>query len=272
MLRTLVVLGLCMAAPGYGQTITASLEGVVKDTTGAVINGARARITHTGTNVVVEVLTGEEGRFLAPALPAGPYSLTVEAPGFKKAQRSGITLQVNQAARIELVLEVGEVTDTIEVTAQAPLLESTSSSVGHVVDNARIVNLPLNQRNPFALAYLVPGVTGNIGLFASGQGNVVAVNGGRGGSTEFLLDGIPAAPPLVNPAQGFAALPSVDAVQEFKVQTNNYSAEFGRSGSGIINLIYKSGTNELHGACLSSYAIRCSTPTAGSVAGKASIG
>jgi len=246
-LVTFLSFGLCIAGPGHAQTITASLEGVVKDTSGAVIQGARASIAHAGTNAVVNVISGEDGLFRAPALAAGPYTVTLEAPGFKKAQRSGITLQVNQAARIEVVLEVGEVTDTIKVTAQAPLLQATTSAVGHVVDNARIVNLPLNQRNPFALAFLVPGVTGNIGIDASGR-NPIMVNGGRGGTTEILVDGIPTAPPLVNAGQGFAALPSVDAVQEFKVETSNFSAEFGRSGSGIINLIYKSGTNELHGS------------------------
>ncbi len=242
-----LLFGLIIVGPGYTQTITASLEGVVKDTSGAVVQGARARIAHAGTNAGVEVISGEDGRFLAPALPAGPYTVTLEAPGFKKVQRSGIVLQVNQAARIELVLEIGDVTDTVKVTAEAPLLQATTSAVGHVVDNARIVNLSLNQRNPYALAFLLPGVTGNIGISASGR-NPIYVNGGRGGTTEILLDGTPAAPALVNPGQGFAALPSVDAVQEFKVETNNYSAEFGRSGSGIINLIYKSGTNELHGS------------------------
>jgi hypothetical protein len=118
--------------------------------------------------------------------------------------------------------------------------------LGQVVDNRSIVNLPLNQRNPFALVFLVPGVVGSVG-FNFNNSNI-QINGGRPGSNEILADGIPSSPPLVNPIQGYSVFPSVDAVQEFKVQTDNYSAEFGRSGGGIINLVYKSGTNGLHGS------------------------
>ncbi len=230
----------------FGQT--AQVTGRVNDPNDAVVPGTRVIATNQGTGLKRETVTNDDGYYTLPLLPPGSYQLTVQKEGFKPISQSGITLQVEQVMRLDFKLELGAATETVQITGAAPLLERETSSVGHVVDNARIVNLPLNQRNPFALAFLVPGVTGSIGFQGSGQGNIISVNGGRGGSTEFLLDGIPAAPPLVNPAQGFAALPSVDAVQEFKVQTNNYSAEFGRSGSGIINLIYKSGTNELHGS------------------------
>ncbi|MCI0628693.1 MAG: TonB-dependent receptor, partial [Acidobacteria bacterium] len=246
--RTLLFALMMVSCSGVAFAQTAQITGRITDSSSAVIHGANITVTHVDKGVKRDTTSNEEGYYTVPLLQPGAYEMTIETAGFKPVTRSGITLRVEQVARIDFTLEVGEVHEKVAVTDEAPLLESETSSVGHVVDNTRIVNLPLNQRNPYALAYLVPGVTGNIGLLASGQGNVVAVNGGRGGSTEFLLDGIPAAPPLVNPAQGFAAVPSVDAVQEFKVQTNNYSAEFGRSGSGIINLIYKSGTNELHGS------------------------
>ncbi|MGH9673260.1 MAG: hypothetical protein ACRD44_08765 [Bryobacteraceae bacterium] len=155
-------------------------------------------------------------------------------------------LAVNQAARLDVTLEIGALTETVDVSASALLLETSSAALGQVIGNRSIVNLPLNQRNPYMLVLLVPGVHGNIGF----QFNNVnfSVNGGRPGTNEILLDGIPSSPPLVNPLPGFTVFPSVDAVQEFKVQTNNYSAEFGRSGGSVVNLIYKSGTNQLHGS------------------------
>ena len=230
----------------YAQTITALLEGQVRDATGATVPVAQVRIVNTATNVETSVKTGQDGRFIAPSLPPGPYELTITAAGFKKAQRGGLVLEVNQAARLEITLEIGAVSETIDVTAQAPVLESTNASVGQVIDNRHIINLPLNQRNPFALVFLAPGVTGSVGF----QFNAInfSANGGRPGTNEILLDGIPSSPPAVQGISVFTIFPSVDAVEEFKVQTNNYSAEFGRSGGAIVNLIYKSGTNTPHGS------------------------
>ncbi|MBL8221286.1 MAG: TonB-dependent receptor, partial [Bryobacterales bacterium] len=235
-----------LTPPAHAQTITASLEGIVTDPTNAVIVGAKVRVVSAATNAVIALETDSNGRFLAPSLPPGAYQLIVEASGFKKAERTGIALQVNQAARLELQLELGAATETVSVNATAPLLEANSAALGQVVSNQSIVNLPLNQRNPFALVFLVPGVVGSVG-FNFNNANI-SINGGRPGSNEILADGIPSAPPLVNPIQGYSVFPSVDAVQEFKVQTNSYSAEFGRSGGGVINLVFKSGTNQLHGS------------------------
>jgi predicted peroxiredoxin len=221
------------------QQITASLGGGVKDPSGAAIPGAKVTVRNTATNYDITLETSSEGAFLAPALqPGGPYEVTVEAAGFKKVHQGGITLQVDQSARLELVMEIGAVAETIEVSGSATLLETVSSSGGQVVVNRSIINLPLNQRNPYMLVMLVPGVNGNIGF----QYNNVnfSVNGGRPGSNEILLDGIPSSPPLVNSIQGFAVFPSVEAVLEFKVQSNNYSAEFGRSGGSVVNLIFRS--------------------------------
>jgi hypothetical protein len=229
------------------QTITASLEGLVSDNTQAVIPGATVQIINRSTNGTTRLTTGPDGRFVAPSLPpGGPYSILVEAQGFKQYERSGILLQVNQSARVDIVLEVGSLSESIMVSGEAPLLESTTATIGQVISNRSIVNLPLNQRNAYALVFLSPGVTGGVG-FQFNNVNI-SINGGRPGSNEILADGIPSSPPLVNPIQGFTVFPSVDAVQEFKVQTNTYTPEFGRSGGGIINLIYKSGTNDLHGS------------------------
>ncbi len=241
-----VVLILGCNLPGSGQTITATLEGLVTDPAGAVIPDAQVTVINTETSVSFATKTSSTGRFVAPSLQPGSYAVIVEAQGFKRLERRGIVLQVDQTAQIDLTLEVGTVTERVEITAEVPLVESTTSSMGQVVENQQISTLPLNSRNPYQLALLVPGVSGRVtDQFNGGQ---IVVNGGRPGTSEILVDGIPSSPTLANPIQGFTVLPSVDSVQEFKVQTSNYSAEFGRSGGSVINMVYKSGTNEVHGS------------------------
>jgi hypothetical protein len=245
----ITVFSLLLAVPSgvFSQVVTASLEGTVQDSSGAAVPSAAVKVTNTSTGIVTLASTSQDGRFVMPALqPGGPYTITVTANGFKTDQRAGIKLDVNQSASISITLQVGSATETVEVTAEAPLLESSTAELGSVIGNRSIVNLPLNQRNAYSLVFLAPGVTGTVGYQFNNSN--ISINGGRPGSSDILIDGIPSSPPLVNPIQGFSVFPSVDSVQEFKVQTNAYSAEFGRSGSGIVNLIYKSGTNQLHGS------------------------
>ena len=237
---------LLLGAAAHAQLTTASLEGEVRDPTGAVIAGAAVRITNTATNVVTQVTSDAAGRFVAPSLPPGPYQVAVQAAGFKRMERTGILLDVSQALSLEMTMELGATTETIEVAARATLLDTESSEMGQVVDNRSIVNLPLNERNSWSLVFLAPGVTGSVG---DKYNNVnISINGGRPGSASMMVDGVPSATPLSNPIGGFTIFPSVDSIQEFKVDTNSYSAEFGRSGSGIVNLVYKTGTNQLHGS------------------------
>ena len=229
------------------QVVTASLQGTVQDNSGAVIPKATVTITNTSTNIVTTTQSDNNGRFVFPSLqPGGPYTVTVVASGFKTDVRSGIHLDVNQMAAINVVLQVGAEAQKVVVSADASQLETTTASMGQVIGNRNVVNLPLNQRNVFSLMFLMPGVTGSVSF----QYNSLnfSVDGGRPGTTNILIDGIPASPPLINPIGGFSVYPSVDAVQEFKVQTNGYSTEFGRSGSGIVNVILKSGTNQVHGS------------------------
>jgi Carboxypeptidase regulatory-like domain len=229
-----------------GQTITASLGGAIKDPTGAVVPNATIHIVNAGTKVATVLTSGSMGQYLAPSLPPGTYDIRVEAAGFKSAQSDGLILDVTQAARLDITLEVGAVTETLEVHSITPLLQTADSSQGLVVDTRNVANLPLNSRITYNLVLLASGVHGSVG---SGYNSVnISINGGRPGSNEILLDGIPSSPPEVNYVQSFTAFPPVDAVQEFKVQTTGYSAEFGHTGGGIINLIYKSGTNDLHGS------------------------
>jgi hypothetical protein len=243
----LCVAFLLAGSAAYGQVISASVNGAVLDPAGAAVPNAKVRAKNTATNLEITTQTDGDGRYTFPSLPpGGPYSVTVSAPGFNTEEHSGITLEVTQAARIDFSLKIGAATETVQVTAEAPLVDSTTAAMGQVVSGESIVNLPLNQRNTYSLVFLTPGVQGDVSFTYNNMN--FSVNGGRPGTTDILVDGIPLSPGLANPNQGIAVFPSVESVEEFKVQTNSYSAEFGRSGSGIINLIYKSGTNNLHGS------------------------
>jgi hypothetical protein len=234
---------------GWGQTSTGTFVGVVVDERGAVVQGAVVTVTNLGTNRVATATTGESGSYVVPQLNPGEYEIAVTRPGFKRVVRK-VGLQVEQRATIDFVLTSGEVTDSVEVTATAPLLEGSSSSLGLVVDNVRIVGLPLNARGVFNLVALSPGVIPNQDNFFVQQADssinpsLFKANGGRSLTNEVLVDGVP------NNGGSFGQIalhPTVDAVQEFKVQTNNYSAEFGNSGGAIVNVSIKSGTNAFHG-------------------------
>lgn len=247
--RLVAVICLCALA-ARAQTNTATIGGTVSDSTGAVVAAAKVKATNTGTGASRAAVSNELGIFSFPALPPGTYEVAVEKEGFKKSVRSNIALNVQETLSFEIVLAVGNLAETVEVTANALSLETATSSLGQVINNEKILDLPLNGRNTLALVGLTPGVTpmgGFGGLPATGnaygQGNF-SVSGSRGLSTEVILDGAPVNASLFNAP---AFVPSVDAVEEFKVQTNNFSAEFGRTAGGVVNVIMKSGTNQYHG-------------------------
>ncbi len=243
--QLLIVLLALIAVRCSAQKITASLSGTVRDSSEAVVPGAQVRISNEDTGSVVQLATGQDGRFDAPALPAGRYDVAIQLTGFKRLDVKALVLDVDQSVDLPFVLQLGAASETVEVRADPPVLETDSSELGQVISNRSIVNLPLNQRNPFSLILLAPNVTGTVGSGMTGlQFNV---NGGRSGTTDVLLDGVSSSPPT-DSFNGLSIFPSVDAVQEFKVETNNYAAEFGLSGGGIINLIYKTGTNSFHGS------------------------
>jgi hypothetical protein len=228
-----------------GQTITASLSGTVRDPAGAAVPGATVRIVSTTTNVETAVTTNAEGIYQAPSLPAGTYTVRAGASGFKTAVRNDVVLEVSQQATLDINLEVGSVSESVDVTAHAEVVDATTSSVGDVVDHAAIENLPMIDRNPYSLIFLVPGTNGSVGLTYNSDN--ISANGGRPGSAEILIDGSASSPPGANPINILTIFPSVDALQEFRVQTSTYSAEFGKSGGGIVNMVFKSGTNQVHG-------------------------
>jgi hypothetical protein len=252
-----LVLLVCALRPGVAQVATAELSGTVVDPTGASIPNAAVTAINAATNVVArEARTGASGEYVMTLLPPGNYTLTVEAPGFRKLQQTGVTLQVNQRAQLDLRLEVGQVTETVEVQGVAPLLESQSSSLGSVIGEQFVSELPLNGRNFVQLAILSPGVNGTgfstQGTIQSGArpddrrpGTEIFSNGNREGSNNFLFDGVDNNERLI---QLIVYRPSVEAIREFKVQTNMFSADVGRNSGAVVDVITKSGTNSLHGS------------------------
>lgn len=250
-MRTMVRLGLfglIPAAAALAQVATGTINVEVQDASGAVVPGATVTLTRTATGEVRQGKTNERGLFRAAFMPLGAYTLAAEAPGFKRTTLSGLELRVDQDANITVTLSPGDVVETIEVTAATPLLEATTSSVGQVIENRKILELPLNGRNPFALGLLA----GNTNpVYGMGTNMPFVGGGGRFGNNEVLLDGVDN-----NTIQnrgavgraGIAYIPSVDAVQEFKVKTNNFSAEFGKSAGTVVSATIKSGSNDFHGS------------------------
>ncbi|MFC5865087.1 TonB-dependent receptor domain-containing protein [Acidicapsa dinghuensis] len=229
------------------QVVSATLQGTVQDTTGATVSKVNVEALNVSTGIVTRAETNDSGRFVFASLaPGGPYTLTIEAEGFNTEVRFGIHLAINQVIDLNIPLHIGASTQKVEVTSDATQLETSSAAVGQVIGNRSVENLPLNQRNVWSLLFLTPGVTGSVTYQYNSMN--MSVNGGRPGSTNLLVDGIPGSPPLIVPIGSLGIFPSVDSVQEFKVLTNGYSAEFGRSGSGIVNVILKSGTNQFHGS------------------------
>lgn len=248
LLLTLLLSTAVFSAPM--QNIYGSLTGTVTDESGAVIPGVSVTAANAGTGLTRSTVTNERGSYLITSLPVGQYTITVELPGFKKELRTGITLQVDQTGREDFRLAVGNVTEVIEVTAAAPLVASETSSVGNVIDTTKVVELPLNGRDFKNLALLVPNA------MPTGQGTTHSTRGGfnvagsREVSNNFLLDGIDNNDPTVNL---FTLKPSIEIIQEFKVQTNSYSAESGRYSGGQINIMTKSGGNDWHGSLFEFY-------------------
>jgi len=249
-----LALWLAGSATLFAQSFTASLMGTIKDNTGSVVPGVAVTATNVATGVTYSSKTDGEGNYTLLQLPPGTYQIRGEIEGFKKFVRDQVVLEVQQTARVDVLLEVGEVSQTVEVIGSAVLLETDTSSLGQVVSNRQVADLPLNGRNPFALAALTPGVVplgsfgvgltgGRAAAQAAGANNFMA-NGGITGANEILLDGIP----ITVCCQGQPALiPSIDTTEEFKVQTNVSQAEFGRTSGAILNIVTKSGTNSLHG-------------------------
>ena len=246
LLTIIAVAALPLAAQNFGE-----ITGTVSDTTGAVIAGAVVTVTQASTNQARRVTTNEAGAYSAPFLVPGVYDIRVENPGFKAATRRAVDLQVGAVARIDFSLQVGELSEQVEVSGGAPLLTTESAALGTVIENRRIIDLPLNGRNYLQLVTLSPNVTTEGGAGGAGglQGGTrtqtsLSIAGQRLEFNRYTLDGIENTDPNFN---SYVIQPSVDALQEFKVQTGVYSAEFG-IGASQINVTTKAGSNQYHGS------------------------
>ena len=238
-------------APVLAQQGRGTILGLVADTTGGALPGATVEITNTGTAVTDTFFSNEEGLYNAPNLLVGSYRVTVTLEGFKRFVRESLVLEVDQKARIDAKLEVGGIEETVVVTAQSTTIDATTPTLGKVIENRRVQELPLNGRNALSLVMLAPGVQSGVGPNASGFGDrgtqvsLVRINGSPLATNNFLVDGLSSTNPYVPDTN---INPNVDAVQEFKVQTNSMSAEYGYTLGGVINLVTKSGTNQFHGS------------------------
>ena len=247
-LGLLMILLLAASSRMFGQAgATGTILGTVTDSTGAVLPNVKVTVTNTATNVAFNTVTSSSGDYFAPSLIPGTYSVSAVAKGFQKSTTTGFTLTVDQKMRVNLALKPGQVTETLTVTAQAVALDTDSEALSQLVSQQQVEQLPLNGRNFMQLLLLGSGavtVGGEQGTMRQGQGNAVSINGGRPEGNNYTLDG------LVNTDQSLvtpAVILSQDAIQEFKVESGTYSAEYGFSASQI-NIVSKGGTNKLHGS------------------------
>jgi hypothetical protein len=241
----------CFLCALFAQSTTGRIAGTITDSSGALVPGAGITAINDETRLERTATSNESGFYSIPLLPPGSYRVAVQKTGFQAVERTAFTLAVEQVAQIDFTLRPGAVTEAIQVTGESPLLQTSASSVGQVVENRQILDLPLNTRTALGLLSLSGGVAVGRGFDANtfNNANLFSASGSREGQNEFLLDGAPNTLPGIWPGRGILGVTvPVDSIQEFKVQVNAFAAEFGRTGGGLLNTVTKSGTNELHGS------------------------
>jgi hypothetical protein len=249
----LVASAFFLCAPFAKAQGTAMIVGTVADSSGPVILSAHVTVIQVGTGMMTSVTANAQGYFVFPSLQPATYDLTVEESGFKKYVQTGIVLLANQSVTVNMALQVGQLSQQVNVSGAAPLVNTTNAAVGQVVEQTRMVELPLNGRNAAQLTSLVAGISTVPATFAdANQGNqktfpeavVISSNGSQEGMVNFLLDGANNVDIYTVVNQPF---PFPDALQEFSVQTNNYAPQFGANAGAVVNVVTKSGTNAIHG-------------------------
>jgi hypothetical protein len=233
----------------FGQEVRATISGTISDPSGAPIPGVRVTVTSVARNTSVTTDTNESGSFVTPFLEPGTYSLGAERAGFKRFEQQNIGLQTLDRVRVDIQLEVGAATESVTVTSAVSALETETASRSQIISNQLIANLPTQGRNPFQIAWAAPGVVKTGGWrylrsFDIGGTSGFSINGGRNQENEVLMDGIS----NVRSNRTVIHVPTMESVQEFKVLTNTYDAQYGRTGGGIITIVTKSGGNDLHGS------------------------
>ena len=251
---TLAVAALMMfltSSPAHAQVDAGAILGTVSDTSGASVSGANVTVTNEGTSATLSIVTSGDGAYKFTPLQIGQYTVTVTMQGFSTVTQKHVTVNVGAEVVSNFALKPGAVNETIEVASTVPVLETQDASVGQVMDSRNVNNLPLNGRNFTFLAQLAAGVnTPQADTRGNAASGAFSANGNRPAQNNYLLDGIDNNSDTVDFLNGtnFVVLPPVDAVEEFKVQTSDFSAEFGRSGAAVLNATIKSGTNSFHGA------------------------
>jgi hypothetical protein len=233
----------------YAQEFRASITGQVTDSSNAAVADATVTVTSVERNTSSQTVTNTAGRYLVQFLLPGHYTVSLEKSGFKKFERTGITLESTDHVALDIALEVGALTQNVTVTGEAPLLETEDATRAATIENRVLENVPTNGRNLFSLQYTLPGVIkqstywGSMELWAYGDVNGVSINGGRSGENETLIDGL--ADSKAN--RSVTIMPALSGTQEFSVESNIYDAQYGRFGGGVTSISVKSGTNTLHG-------------------------
>src|SRR3954468_5790187 len=242
---------LFLAVSALGQETRATLSGTITDSTGAALAGANLRLLNTQTGVESRTESSQVGQYHFLYVNPGDYRLTIEMRGFRTLVREGIALATGQAATLDVALQLGTQAETVTVVGEAPLIEAEKADRGMVVERANVAELPIITRTPVLLATLAPGVTNTVTRydwtpFSNSGLTTWSINGSTAFSTGFLIDGAPN-DAVYQAAPSIAYVPPSDAVQEFRVVANAYDAQYGRNGGGIISMVTKGGTNQLHG-------------------------
>lgn len=247
-IRIITFLFCLVATAAIAQTPTGTVQGVVTDTSGAVVAGASITVLQTSTGESRKVTTDQQGRYTVPFLAPGTYTISCDAQGFKTEQKLNVIVSIVQNRPVDFTLQVGAVNQRVQVTANTASLDTSTSSTGEIITSAQILDLPLNGRNPFDLAALVPGVN-TTGSGGEPHKTTPHISGSRNANNEEELDGMTNILPENNVGNNLSAYsPVVDSVQEFNIQTSVLPAQYGRFSGGVINLVTKSGTNQLHGS------------------------
>src|SRR5467141_551353 len=245
---TVLAMALCLAAPfADAQSTGGRIRGTVTDPSGATITAAKVTLINEATHATRDTEAGASGEYVFLEVPVGSYEVDAQSIGFKKYVRKGIVLNLNEALSLDITLQVGAAVDTIEVTGAPPLVDTSSTQLGAVVNERAVSQLPLAQRDTYQLLQLQPGVQSQLGVdnvYGSDRAGVVSVNGGRGRDNNFTVNGGDGNDQFANLP---AIQPSPDSIEEFRVLTNTFDAEYGRNSGAVVNVVTKSGTNEYHG-------------------------
>src|SRR5271169_1233436 len=246
-----LVLVLCLSLPALlsAQGTGGRILGRIADPTGAVLAGVKVTAANDATGVGHDALSNDSGDYVFPNLPVGTYSVTFDLTGFKKAVRHAIALDVNQVITLNMTMQLGAAQEVVDVTSEAPLVDTSSTQLGAVVNNRSVNELPLNARDTYQFLQLQPGVQSQLGssggtFYGSDNAGSVSVNGGRDRANNFSVNGGDANDQFVNLP---TIQPTPDAVEEFRVISNTFDAEYGRNSGAVVNVVTKSGTNAFHG-------------------------